>query len=57
MIAARGARLVFLPPHIPGFNPVEMAFAKLTALPREVSERTTGGLSNELVRLVGAFTT
>jgi transposase len=33
MIDARGARLLYLPPYSPDFNPIEQAFAKLKALP------------------------
>jgi transposase len=29
MIEARGARLLYLPPYSPDFNPIEQAFAKL----------------------------
>ena len=31
-IEAAGARLLYLPPYSPDFNPMEMAFLKLTAL-------------------------
>ena len=34
MIEAKGARLRFLPPYSPDFNPIEMAFSKLKALLR-----------------------
>jgi len=40
LIEARGARLAFLPPYSPDFNPIEMAFAKLKALLRKAAERT-----------------
>ncbi len=32
-IRAKGAWLLFLPPYSPDLNPIEMAFAKLKALP------------------------
>jgi transposase len=35
-----GARLRFLPPYSPDFNPIEMAFAKLTAFLRAARPRT-----------------
>ena len=44
VIEARGARLAFLPPYSPNFNPIEMAFAKLKALLRKAAERTVDGL-------------
>lgn len=31
-IEGAGARLLFLPPYSPDFNPIEMAFSKLKAL-------------------------
>ncbi len=37
LIAARGARLLFLPPYSPDLNPIELAFAKLKALLRKAA--------------------
>ena len=39
-IEAAGARLLFLPPYSPDFNPIENAFAKLKALLRRAAART-----------------
>ena len=39
-IEAAGARLLYLPPYSPDFNPIENAFAKLKALLRKAAERT-----------------
>jgi transposase len=39
-IEAAGARLLYLPPYSPDFNPIEMAFAKLKALLRAAAART-----------------
>ena len=55
-IEARGARLAFLPPYSPDFNPIEMAFAKLKALPRKAAERSVEGLWSAIGRLVDVFT-
>jgi transposase len=44
MIEAVGARLLYLPPYSPDFNPIENAFAKLKALLRKAAERTIEGL-------------
>lgn len=44
MIEAKGARLAFLPPYSPDFNPIEMAFAKRKALLRKAAEPTVDGL-------------
>lgn len=56
IIAAKGARLRFLPPYSPDFNPIEMAFAKLKALLRKAAERTVDGLWKTIGRLVDVFT-
>lgn len=56
LIEAAGARLLFLPPYSPDFNPIEMAFAKLKALLRKAAERTIDGLWNAIGRLVDCFT-
>jgi transposase len=55
-IEAHGARLQFLPPYSPDFNPIEMAFAKLKALLRKAAERTVAGLWNSVGDLLDAFT-
>ena len=39
-----GARLLYLPPYSPDFNPIEMAFSKLIAMPRKASARTINEL-------------
>ncbi len=56
MIEAAGARLRFLPPYSPDFNPIELAFAKLKALLRKAAERTIDGLWNAIGRFVDFFT-
>jgi transposase len=43
-IEAAGARLLYLPPYSPEFNPIELAFAKLKALLRNAAARTVGDL-------------
>jgi transposase len=43
-IEAAGARLLYLPPYSPDFNPIELAFAKLKALLRRAAARTVGDL-------------
>ena len=40
-IEAAGARLLYLPPYSPDFNPIEMAFAKLKALLRGEPSQTS----------------
>ena len=55
-IEAAGARLLFLPPYSPDFNPIEMAFSKLKALLRKAAERTVEGLWSAIGRLVDTVT-
>lgn len=56
LIEAAGAKLMFLPPYSPDFNPIEKAFARLKALLRKAAERTISGLWDLIGRLVGLFT-
>jgi transposase len=55
-IEAVGARLLYLPPYSPDFNPIENAFAKLKALLRKAAERTVEGLWSKIGDLLPAFT-
>ena len=48
LIEAAGARLLYLPPYSPDFNPIENAFAKLKALLRKAAERTVEGSGSPL---------
>jgi transposase len=56
IIEAAGARLLYLPPYSPDFNPIEMAFAKLKALLRKAAERTVDGLWAAIGRIVDLIT-
>jgi transposase len=55
-IEAAGARLLFLPPYSPDFNPIENAFAKLKALLRKAAKRTVAGLWATIGTLIDLFT-
>lgn len=55
-IKAAGAKLLYLPPYSPDFNPIENAFAKLKALLRKAAERTVDGLWNRIGMLLPTFT-
>ena len=44
-IERRGARLVFLPPYSPDFNPIEQAWSKAKAIMRKLAPRTWPKLS------------
>lgn len=51
-IEAAGARLLYLPPYAPDFNPIETAFSKRKALLREAAERAVEGLWSAIGRLI-----
>ena len=55
-IEAAGARLLYLPPYSPDFNPIEQAFAKLKALLRSAAARTIAELKQAVRRAFEAFT-
>jgi len=55
-IEAAGAKLIYLPPYSPDFNPIENAFAKLKALLRKAAQRTVEGLWTRIGELLCAFT-
>jgi transposase len=55
-IEAAGARLLYLPPYSPDFNPIEQLFAKLKALLRKAAERSVEGLWSRIAALLDAFT-
>ena len=55
-VEAAGARLLFLPPYSPDFNPIEQAFAKLKALLRSAAARTTADLHQAIRHAFACFT-
>ena len=55
LIEAAKARLLFLPPYSPDFNPIEKAFSRLKAMLRKIGERTVCGLWNRIGSLVDIF--
>lgn len=55
LIEAAGARLLFLPPYSPDFNPIEKAFSRLKAMLRKAGERTVSGLWSLIGKLVDLF--
>ena len=56
-IEAAGARLLYLPPYSPDFNPIEMAFSKLKAALRKAAARTVPDLWQAIATAIDAFTT
>jgi transposase len=55
-IRAAGAKLFFLPPYSPDFNPIEQVFAKLKALLRKAAERTVEDTWRRIGQLLDRFT-
>ncbi len=56
MIDAAGARLLYLPPYSPDFNPIENVFAKLKALLRKAEERSVAALWDTIGQLIRRVT-
>jgi len=54
-IEAVGAKLLYLPPYSPDFNPIQNAFSKLKALLRKAAERTVDALWDRIGALLGEF--
>lgn len=54
-IEAAGARLLYLPPYSPDFNPIEQLFAKLKAALRKAAERSVESLWNRIAILLDIF--
>ena len=55
-VEAAGARLLFLTPYSPDFNPIENAFAKLKALLRTAAARTVEDLHAAIHNALARFT-
>ena len=55
-IEVAGARLLYLPAYSPDFNPIELAFAKLKAIPRAEAARTISHLCDTIQRAFQRFT-
>jgi transposase len=54
-IEAAGARILYLPPYSPDFNPVEQVFAKLKALLRSTAARTVSDLGRAIRQACTCF--
>lgn len=54
-IEAVGARVAYLPPYSPDFNPIEQAFAKLKWLLRSAAQRTVEGLHLAIAETIEKF--
>ena len=56
-IEAVGARMLFLPPYSPDFNPIENAFSKLKSILRKAAARTIPELWDAIRDALPSFTT
>jgi transposase len=54
-IERAGARLVFLPPYSPDFNPIEQVFAKVKHWLRMAQARSIDAIHDHVATLVGAI--
>lgn len=54
-IEAVGARLLYLPPYSPDFNPIELAFSKFKWLLKSSAERTVDALWSTCGKLLASF--
>ena len=54
-IEGTGAKLRYLPPYSPDFNPIEMAFSKLKAVLRAAAERSMDGLWATIANALDRF--
>ena len=55
IIEAAGAKLLYLPPYSPDFNPIEQAFAKLKAHLRAAAERSIPALWDRIGSILDSF--
>ena len=55
-IEQAGARLIYLPPYSPDFNPIENAFSKLKAHLRKAAARTVNDLWNAIAQAIDLLT-
>jgi len=56
LIEAQGARLIYLPPYSPDFNPIELAWSKVKATLRRLKARTLPELIEALKQALLAIT-
>jgi len=56
-VEAVGARVLYLPPYSPDFNPIEMAISKIKTLLRSLEERTVPTLRKAIGTALASITT
>ena len=55
-IEATGARLIYLPPYSPDFNPIEQAWSKVKQILRSLKARTADALEAAIAEALAAIT-
>jgi transposase len=55
-IEAKGARLVYLPPYSPDFDPIEESFSKIKSILRRIAARTAEALDAAVGKALQSFT-
>jgi transposase len=55
IIEKAGAKLMYLPPYSPDFNPIEQVFSKLKTLLRKAAERTVEDLFKRIGQILDLF--
>jgi transposase len=55
-IETTGARLLYLPPYSPDFNPIEQAWSKIKQLLRSAKARTVEALERAIAQALAAIT-
>ena len=55
-IEKAGARLLYLPPYSPDFNPIEMAFSKVKSRLKRAAARTVEALERQIVFAIDSLT-
>lgn len=56
LIADAGAKVLYLPPYSPDFNPIEMAISKMKSVLRREAKRTVDTLHDALTTAVDSIT-
>jgi transposase len=56
LIEAVGARLLYLPPYSPDFNPIEQAWSKVKQILRSLKARTANALEAAIAEALAAIT-
>jgi len=55
-IAAKGARVVYLPPYSPDFNPIEKSFSKIKSVLQRIAARTVDALDVAVAQALRSVT-